>query len=149
MKQEQYAARLESLWGRLYKTALLYLDSESRAQDAVDEAVYKGLRSCWRLRQPEYFDTWLTRILINVCKDELRRGRRFVPLEEVPEGAAEDYDALPLKEALSKLPPQLKEVVSCGTSRATPWKKRQPRWKYPEERLPHVNAKHCSFCGWN
>ena len=111
MKQEQYAARLESLWGRLYKTALLYLDSESRAQDAVDEAVYKGLRSCWRLRQPEYFDTWLTRILINVCKDELRRGRRFVPLEEVPEGAAEDYDALPLKEALSKLPPQLKEVV--------------------------------------
>lgn len=111
MKQEQYAARLESLWGRLYKTALLYLDSESRAQDAVDEAVYKGLRSCWRLRQPEYFDTWLTRILINVCKDELRRGRRFVPLEEVPEGAEEDYDALPLKEALSKLPPQLKEVV--------------------------------------
>ena len=111
MKQEQYAARLESLWGRLYKTALLYLDSESRAQDAVDEAVYKGLRSCWRLRQPEYFDTWLTRILINVCKDELRRGRRFVPLEEVPEGAAEDYDALPLKEALSKLPPPLKEVV--------------------------------------
>ena len=111
MKPEQYAARLESLWGRLYKTALLYLDSESRAQDAVDEAVYKGLRSCWRLRQPEYFDTWLTRILINVCKDELRRGRRFVPLEEVPEGAAEDYDALPLKEALSKLPPQLKEVV--------------------------------------
>ena len=111
MKQEQYAARLESLWGRLYKTALLYLDSESRAQDAVDEAVYKRLRSCWRLRQPEYFDTWLTRILINVCKDELRRGRRFVPLEEVPEGAAEDYDALPLKEALSKLPPQLKEVV--------------------------------------
>lgn len=111
MKQEEYAARLESLWGRLYKTALLYLDSESRAQDAVDEAVYKGLRSCWRLRQPEYFDTWLTRILINVCKDELRRGRRFVPLEEVPEGAAEDYDALPLKEALSKLPPQLKEVV--------------------------------------
>ena len=111
MKQEQYAARLEHLRERLYKTALLYLDSESRAQDAVDEAVYKGLRACWRLRQPEYFDTWMTRILINVCKDELRRGKRFVPLEEVPEGAVEDYDALPLKEALNKLPPHLKEVV--------------------------------------
>ena len=84
MKQEEYAARLEPLRPRLYKTALLYLDSESRAMDAVDEAVYKGLKACWRLRQPEYFDTWLTRILINVCKDELRRGRRFVPLEEVP-----------------------------------------------------------------
>lgn len=39
MKQEQYAARLESLWGRLYKTALLYLDSESRAQDAENPIV--------------------------------------------------------------------------------------------------------------
>lgn len=111
MKHEEYAARLEPLRPRLYKTALLYLDSESRAQDAVDEAVYKGLKACWRLRQPEYFDTWLTRILINVCKDELRRGKRFVPLEDIPEGAAEDYDALPLKEALNKLPAQLKEVV--------------------------------------
>lgn len=111
MKHEEYAARLETLRPRLYKTALLYLDSESRAQDAVDEAVYKGLKACWRLRQPEYFDTWLTRILINVCKDELRRGKRFVPLEEAPEGVAEDYDALPLKAALNKLPVQLKEVV--------------------------------------
>ena len=111
MKQEEYAARLESLRPRLYKTALLYLDSESRAMDAVDEAVYKGLKACWRLRQPEYFDTWLTRILINAGKDELRRGKRLVPLEEAPEGAAEDYDALPLKEALNKLPTPLKEVV--------------------------------------
>ena len=111
MKHEEYAARLEPLQSRLFKTAMLYLGSESRAQDAVDEAVYKGLKACWRLRQPEYFDTWLTRILINVCKDELRRGKRFVPLEELPEGAAEDYDALPLKEALDKLPPHLKEVV--------------------------------------
>lgn len=111
MKHEEYAARLEPLRPRLYKTALLYLDSESRAQDAVDEAVYKGLKACWWLRQPEYFDTWLTRILINICKDELRRGKRFVPLEETPEGGAEDYDALPLKEALNKLPAQLKEVV--------------------------------------
>ena len=34
-----------------------------------------------------------------------------MPLEEAPEGAAEDYDALPLKEALNKLPTPLKEVV--------------------------------------
>ena len=111
MKHSEFAARLEPIRPRLFKTAMLYLGSESLALDALDEAVYKGLRGCWRLRQPEYFDTWMTRILINVCKDELRRGKRFVPLEEVPEGAVEDYDALPLKEALNKLPPHLKEVV--------------------------------------
>lgn len=111
MKHEEYAVRLEPIRIRLYKTALLYLNSESQALDAVDEAVYKGLKACWRLRQPEYFDTWLTRILINVCKDELRRGKRFVPLDDLPEGSAEDYDHLPLKEALGKLPAQLREVV--------------------------------------
>ena len=111
MKHDEFAARLEPLRHKLYKTALLYLGSESPALDAVDEAVYKGLKSCWKLRQPEYFDTWLTRILINVCYDELRRQKRFVPLEDLPEESAEDYDGLPLREALGKLPEQLREVV--------------------------------------
>ena len=57
MDQKTFAARLEPLRMRLYKTALLYLDNESQAVDAVDEAVYKGLRSCRSLRQPEYFET--------------------------------------------------------------------------------------------
>ena len=111
MKHDEFAARLEPLRHKLYKTALLYLGSESPALDAVDEAVYKGLKSCWKLRQPEYFDTWLTRILINVCYDELRRRKRFVPLEDLPEESAEEYDGLPLREALGKLPEQLREVV--------------------------------------
>ena len=111
MDQKTFAARLEPLRMRLYKTALLYLDNESQAVDAVDEAVYKGLRSCRSLRQPEYFETWLTRILINVCYDQLRRQKRFVPLEELPETAVEDFDALPLKEALRRLPKELRDVV--------------------------------------
>ena len=111
MKHDEFAARLEPLRHKLYKTALLYLGSESPALDAVDEAVYKGLKSCWKLRQTEYFDTWLTRILINVCYDELRRQKRFVPLEDLPEESAEDYDGLPLQEALGKLPEQLREVM--------------------------------------
>lgn len=111
MDQKTFATRLEPLRMRLYKTALLYLDNESQAVDAVDEAVYKGLRSCRSLRQPEYFETWLTRILINVCYDQLRRQKRFVPLEELSETAVEDFDALPLKEALRRLPKELRDVV--------------------------------------
>ncbi len=111
MKHDEFAARLEPLRHKLYKTALLYLGSESPALDAVDEAVYKGLKACWKLRKPEYFDTWMTRILMNVCYDELRRQKRFVPLEALPEESAEDYDGLPLREALNKLPEQLREVV--------------------------------------
>lgn len=111
MNNEDYAKRIEQIRGKLYKTALLYLGNETLALDAVDEAVYKGLRGHWKLRQPEYFDTWMTRILINECHNEMRRQRRFRPLEELPETATEEFDALPLKDALQRLPKELKDVV--------------------------------------
>ena len=111
MNNEEFGKRIENIRLRLYKTALLYLGSEACALDAVDEAVYKALCSYKKLRQPEYFDTWITRILINECYNELRRQKRFRPLEELPEGATEEFDTLPLKEAIRKLPRELKEVV--------------------------------------
>lgn len=110
MDFDAFAARLTELRPRLYRTARLYLGSEAMALDAVDEAVYKGLKHLKSLRQPDYFDTWLTRILINECKQELRRrGREQV--EAPPEQAAQDFDALPLKEAVQRLPQELREVV--------------------------------------
>ena len=111
MNHEEFAKRVESVRTKLYKTALSYLGSESLALDAVDEAVYKALCGKWRLRQPEFFDTWITRILINECHNELRRQKRIYPLEELPETAAEAFDALPLKEALRHLPKDLKDVI--------------------------------------
>lgn len=111
MNNEEFAVRIEKIRMKLYKTALLYLGNETQACDALDETVYKALRGYKRLRQPEYFDTWITRILINECHNEQRRMKRFRPMGELPETAAEDFDALPLKEALLKLPKELKEVV--------------------------------------
>lgn len=111
MNNEEFAKRVEAVRTRPFKTAMVYLDSEAQALDAVDEAVYKALCGRWKLRQPEYFDTWITRILINECHNELRRQKRYYPLEELPETAAEEFDALPLKEALRRLPKELKDVV--------------------------------------
>ena len=100
MNNEEFAVRVEAIRGKLYKTAFLYLGNEALAMDAVDEAVYKALCGHWKLRQPEYFNTWITRILINECHNEQRRQKKLCSLEELPESAAEEYDALPLKEAL-------------------------------------------------
>lgn len=111
MQKEEFARRVEALRGRLYRMAYGYLGSEAQALDAVDEAVYRALCGLRRLRNPEYFDTWITRILINECRNELRRRRRLVPLEDLPETAAESFDALPLKEAVRRLPKELKDVV--------------------------------------
>ena len=114
MDYETFAVRVETLRGRLYRTACLYLGSQSDALEAVDETVYQALRALKRLRQPEYFDTWLTRILLNECHRELRRRRRFSPAGEdaIPETAGPDaYDGLPLKEAVGRLPEDLRAVI--------------------------------------
>lgn len=111
MTESRYAQRADALKGRLYRTACLYLGGEARAVDAVDEAVYKGLRACGKLRQEEYFETWLTRILINVCNAELRRHKRELSFAELPETAVEEFDALPLRDAVARLPKDLKAVI--------------------------------------
>jgi len=111
VKQDEFAIRVQAVRNKLYKTALTFLGSESLALDAVDEAVYKALCGKWKLRQPEYFDTWITRILINECHNELRRQKRIHPLDELPETATEEFDSLPLKEALQRLPKELKDVI--------------------------------------
>ena len=111
MDKTTYAERVEKIKQKLYRTAYLYMSSEAMALDAVDEAVFRGLISVKKLREPAYFDTWMTRILINECKKMLRRAKKQQSLETVAETAAEFYDALPLKEAIRHLPPELKEVI--------------------------------------
>lgn len=111
MNHEEFAKQIEQIREKLYKTAFLYLGNETMAMDVVDEAVYKGLCSYRKLRHPEYFTTWMTRILINECHNEQRRRKRFFPLEELPETATDTFDALPLKEALRSLPKDLKDVI--------------------------------------
>ena len=111
MDQETFARRANDIRGKLYRTAILYLGSEAMAMDALDEAVYRGLCGCKRLRQEEFFDTWMMRILINECHNELRRQKRLRPLEELTEQAAEAFDCLPLKEAVARRPKELKDIV--------------------------------------
>ena len=112
MKDADYFSRIEPLKEQLYRVAYLYLCSESAAVDAVDEAVYRGYLKRRSLRREAYFSTWLTRILINVCLDELHRRQRETPVETLPERAETPYDALPLQEALDRLPEDLRSVIA-------------------------------------
>lgn len=111
MTEQEYAQRADGLKARLFRTALLWLSSEADALDAVGEAVYRGYLSFKKLRQPEYFNTWLTRILINECSNELRRRKRWTTLDELPEPGTEELDTLPLRDAVERLPAELRAVV--------------------------------------
>ncbi len=111
MTNEMFTQRVEKARQKLYKTAIVYMGSHSAAMDVLDEAIYKAWCAKNKLRQEMYFNTWITRILINECHNELRRQKRLHPIEELPEMAAEFYDRLPLKEAIGRLPKDLKDVI--------------------------------------
>lgn len=112
MDQEEFVVRAEAIKTRLYRTAYLYLNRDADALEAVDEAMYQALRALKKLRNPEFFESWLTRILLNECHKELRRRKRLAPEEAFPDTAGpDDYDHLPLKEAIRHLPDDLRSVV--------------------------------------
>lgn len=111
MTEGTFITRSEQIKSRLYRTALMYLGSEHAALDAVDEAVYRAFRGYKKLRDERFFETWLTRILINCCKDELKRRAREIPVDTLPEVSQEQLDALPLKQAVAALPEELRTVI--------------------------------------
>lgn len=75
---------------RMYRIAISMLNNEEDAADAIQETVLKCWQKLGQLKKEEYFQTWLTRILINQCKDILKARKRFVSMEEVPEEGYED-----------------------------------------------------------
>ena len=75
---------VESQKGTLYKVARSCLHNDADAADAISETVLACFEKLDTLRQPQYFRTWLVRILIRKCQDMLRERRRSVPLEEAP-----------------------------------------------------------------
>jgi RNA polymerase sigma-70 factor (ECF subfamily) len=63
--------------GRCYAVAYRILRDVERAQDAVQQAFLLAWRDLPSLRDPERFDVWLHRLLVNACYEEHRRNRRW------------------------------------------------------------------------
>ncbi len=67
---------------RIYRTAYLYVRNEEDALDVIQEAAYQAFTSIHSLKQPDYFTTWLTRIVIRCSGQILKRKSNVVPLSD-------------------------------------------------------------------
>ena len=67
--------------GRLFVVARLILRDDASAEDATQEAMVAAWRHIRGLRDPERFDAWLHRLLVNACHREAGRGRRRRAIE--------------------------------------------------------------------
>lgn len=77
---------------RAYRLAGLLLADAHEAEDAVQDALIVAWQSFDTLREADKFGAWFDRILVNRCRDRLRRRNvvRFIPINGEPERAGGD-----------------------------------------------------------
>ncbi len=99
---------------RLYRTALGILGNPHDASDALQEAGLRAMRHWGSLQHPGAAPAWLTRIVVNCCRDVIRHRGGIVPtgllVRDTPAPTPADSDP-DLWSALGTLPTDQRETV--------------------------------------
>ena len=61
----------------LYRVARGILNNESDIEDALSNCILKAYKNIGKLSQEKFFKTWLTRILINECKNIIKKNKDY------------------------------------------------------------------------
>ena len=93
-----------------YRLAGAILRDPVEAEDAVHDAFVIGWQKWTNLRDTSKFEAWFRRIVVNVCRDHLRRRKRR-PSDEldeslnaaVPPPALDVHDRLQLEQSMARL----------------------------------------------
>jgi RNA polymerase sigma-70 factor (ECF subfamily) len=117
---DAFALLVSAYATRLDAAARLILRDPELARDAVQNAMVRAWRDLPGLRDPERFDAWLHRLLVNSCLDEARRRRRrpieveINPIDEPVAGgdaARSLADRDLVERALARLDPEHRALV--------------------------------------
>lgn len=89
----------------MYKIAHSYLHNDEDAADAIQDTILSCFENLHSLKQNRYFKTWLTRILINKCKDILEKRSRVMYMNTLPETPVyqEDFETAEWTQVLAPL----------------------------------------------
>ena len=103
---DAFAELIQSQMQNMYKTARAILKQDADVADAISDTIL----GCWEqiqtLKNPAFFRTWMTRILINKCYDQIRKNKT-ISWEEYPveQGYEESgFENIEWKETLDALP---------------------------------------------
>jgi RNA polymerase sigma-70 factor (ECF subfamily) len=104
---------------RLFAIALQILRDIDRAEDALQDALVIAWRDLSGLRDPDRFDAWLRKLLVNVCiRQASRERRRASNLRVLPiDGPAGPDDLLSvadrdqLERGFRRLPPDQRAIL--------------------------------------
>lgn len=82
---EAFITLIEENKQSMYKVARGFLRNEEDIADAMAETVLDCYEKISTLKQSSYFKTWMIRILINNCKDMIRKRKSDISIEVMPE----------------------------------------------------------------
>lgn len=102
MNKDEFAAKVTALEGTMYRVSYSMLKNPYDQADAIQESILRAWEKLASLREEEYFQTWILRILMNVCRDFMKKNRNEYPSEEVAVVVPEISDGVML-EALAAL----------------------------------------------
>lgn len=118
--KQAFARLIEPRERILYGLAMAICGSPHDAADALQEAVLRAYLRVGTLRNPDKFDSWIRRILVNCAREQWRR-RREAPTEHLavaddgqgqvplPETVAHHLD---IQRAMATLAPEVRTVVA-------------------------------------
>lgn len=104
MNERIFEERFMLIAPKLYGIAYLIVKGDADAQDAVQEALIRAWKKLRTLKNEDYFDTWLIRILVNESKRILKKGKAAgsgALTQSIPQRAV---DNAPLRDAVRALP---------------------------------------------
>lgn len=87
----------------MYRIAIAILMNEEDAADALQDTILTCWEKLYSLKKPEYFKTWMTRILMNHCYDIIRNNKVCENIELYEEPSKCDEYNLELKEAYASV----------------------------------------------
>lgn len=98
----------------LYKTALSFLRNDQEALEAVQEVTYRAYKGIRTLKEPSYFKTWLIRIMINYCNDQLKKKKSVLLDDEILkwQGVSENHNKLEIEDAMLSLDERSREILT-------------------------------------
>jgi RNA polymerase sigma-70 factor (ECF subfamily) len=105
---------------KLYAVARLILRDSDLAHDATSEAILLAWRDIGALRDPDRFDVWLRRILVNTCYQEARKQRARQRIEvhvepihpAVPDASTAVADRDQLERGFRRLEPEQRALIA-------------------------------------
>ncbi|MEE1076160.1 MAG: sigma-70 family RNA polymerase sigma factor [Acutalibacteraceae bacterium] len=112
MQKDAFVTKVLESEETLYKISMSMLKNEKDCEDVVQDTILTAYNKLNSLKNESYFKTWLVRILINKCNEQLRKKKRTTPdMQLVKAYDTDNHEITEVRIALDNLPDDIRYVM--------------------------------------